>query len=66
MTRDGTVQFRNDIYGRDDRPAGEMSDEQSALLSAARAGGFVQQASPQSQPTRPRAAVQQASHLDSR
>jgi murein L,D-transpeptidase YcbB/YkuD len=66
MTRDGAVQFRNDIYGRDDRPAGELSEEQSALVSAAQAGGFVQQAAPSAQPARPRPAVTQASHLDSR
>jgi murein L,D-transpeptidase YcbB/YkuD len=66
MTRDGTVQFRNDIYGRDERPTGEMSDEQAALLSAARAGGFVQQASSPARPAQPRPAVTQASNLDSR
>jgi hypothetical protein len=43
-----------------------MSDEQAALLSAARAGGFVQQASSPARPAQPRPAVTQASNLDSR
>jgi L,D-transpeptidase YcbB len=60
MTRDGTVQFRNDIYGLDDDASAAPSDEQSPLLSAARAGGFVQQQAP------PRPAVRQVSNLDSR
>ena len=68
MMKDGTIQFRDDIYGLDDdAPNASPTAEQSALLSAARAGGFVpppvgqQPAAPQ----RPAASVRQVSNLDS-
>jgi len=57
MTRDGTVQFRDDVYNRDSRPAAPGDEPARAELSAARAGGFVQM---------PSREVKQASHLDSR
>jgi murein L,D-transpeptidase YcbB/YkuD len=57
MTRDGTVQFRDDVYKRDSQPAAAGADPaRAALVDAARAGGFVQP---------PARAVRQASHLDS-
>jgi murein L,D-transpeptidase YcbB/YkuD len=68
MMKDGTIQFRDDIYGLDDdAPNASPTAEQSALMSAARAGGFVpppvgqQPAAPQ----RPVGPVRQVSNLDS-
>jgi hypothetical protein len=54
MTRNGTVQFRDDVYEHDDDPASPASK----ALADAGAGGFV----------RPRETreVKQASNLDSR
>jgi L,D-transpeptidase YcbB len=41
-TRDGAVQFRDDIYGLDDKPAQPLlSEAQPNALVAARASGFV-------------------------
>jgi murein L,D-transpeptidase YcbB/YkuD len=42
-TRDGTVQFRDDIYGLDDKPAEPVAAEahEPMALVAARASGFV-------------------------
>jgi murein L,D-transpeptidase YcbB/YkuD len=57
MTRDGTVQFRDDVYNRDSRPPTADGDSARAALVDARAGGFVQP---------PPRIVTQASHLDSR
>jgi murein L,D-transpeptidase YcbB/YkuD len=57
MTRDGTVQFRDDVYNRDSRPPTADDDSARAALVDARAGGFVQP---------PPRIVTQASHLDSR
>jgi murein L,D-transpeptidase YcbB/YkuD len=61
MTRDGTVQFRDDVYHRDSQPAAPAAADadpaRAELVEAARAGGFVQP---------PPREVRQASHLDSR
>jgi len=57
MTRDGTIQFRDDVYEHDDEPASPET-EGSDLVAAARAGGFVS-------PPRVRE-VKQSSYLDSR
>lgn len=58
MTRDGTVQFRDDVYRRDVLPMAPDADAaQVEMVNAARAGGFVQTPSRQ---------VRQASHLDNR
>jgi murein L,D-transpeptidase YcbB/YkuD len=60
MTRDGTVQFRNDVYQHDDKTVAADDDpERAALIEAARAGGFVET-------RRARVAVKQVSNLDSR
>jgi murein L,D-transpeptidase YcbB/YkuD len=57
MTRNGTVQFRDDVYDHDDEPVSQAS-KGSARVTAADAGGFV----------RPRETreVKQVSNLDSR
>jgi murein L,D-transpeptidase YcbB/YkuD len=57
MTASGIVQFRDDVYKRDDNPASAATNE-SELVMAANAGGFV----------RPRTTrdVKQISNLDSR
>jgi murein L,D-transpeptidase YcbB/YkuD len=57
MTRNGTVQFRDDVYDHDDDPVSPAS-KGSALVTGAAAGGFV----------RPRETreIKQASYLDSR
>jgi murein L,D-transpeptidase YcbB/YkuD len=52
VRRDGTVEFRDDVYNHDD------SLDRAALVQAVNAGGFVQPAPPQ--------AVKQVSTLDSR
>jgi L,D-transpeptidase YcbB len=57
MMRDGTVQFREDVYDHDYEP-GSPGAEAAALVADARAGGFV--------PPRQTQEVKQASHLDSR
>jgi L,D-transpeptidase YcbB len=56
---DGTIHFRNDVYGHDAVPAKQfMVDVQRPIVSAARASGFVlQSAEPE---------FRQVSHLDSR
>jgi murein L,D-transpeptidase YcbB/YkuD len=44
VTRDGTIHFRDDIYGLDDKPAQPvMAEAQPNALVAARASGFVLQ-----------------------
>src|SRR5262245_38354101 len=68
MMKDGTIQFRDDIYGLDDdAPNAAPTAEQSALLDAARAGGFVPPPVGQAAPAPQRAAapVRQVSNLDS-
>jgi murein L,D-transpeptidase YcbB/YkuD len=57
VTRDGTVQFRDDVYDHDDDPMSPAAKE-SELITAAGASGFVL-------PRRTRE-VKQASNLDSR
>jgi L,D-transpeptidase YcbB len=57
MMRDGTVQFRDDVYDHDYEP-GSPGAEAAALEADARAGGFV--------PALAAREVKQASHLDSR
>lgn len=62
-TRDGTVQFRDDIYGHDEPQERELVAQSNwpAAVFAARESGFVlQSAEP------PRRVVEQASYLDSR
>jgi hypothetical protein len=58
MTRDGTVQFRDDVYKHD-----EALDR--AGLADAAAGGFVAPLPPVAQQVNPRT-VTQSSNLDSR
>jgi murein L,D-transpeptidase YcbB/YkuD len=61
-TRDGTIHFRDDIYGHDGHPARPLvADARPPIVTAARASGFVLQ----SADTAPRA-VEQVSYLDSR
>jgi L,D-transpeptidase YcbB len=57
MTRNGTVQFRDDIYDHDDEPASPAS-RGSALITDAGAGGFVK--------PRETREMKQVSNLDSR
>ena len=42
-TRDGTIHFRDDIYGHDDRPVRPLVAELRPVATAARASGFVLQ-----------------------
>jgi L,D-transpeptidase YcbB len=57
-TRDGTIHFRDDIYGHDDRPVRPLVAETKPVATAARASGFVlQSADP--------APIAQVSYLDS-
>jgi len=60
VTRDGTIHFRDDIYGHDDKPAHQLVADLRSPASAARASGFVLQ----SADTRP-AEIEQVSYLDS-
>jgi murein L,D-transpeptidase YcbB/YkuD len=62
VTRDGTVQFRDDIYGLDAHPAPQLvaMAEHPTALAAARASGFVLE----SAATRP-AEISSVSYLDS-
>jgi murein L,D-transpeptidase YcbB/YkuD len=58
-TRDGTIHFRDDVYGHDDKPA-LVADARPKVAAAGRASGFVlQSADPTPAP------VQQVSFLDS-
>jgi murein L,D-transpeptidase YcbB/YkuD len=57
--RDGTIHFRDDVYGHDDKPT-LVADARPKVASAGRASGFVLQ----SADTTP-APVQQVSYLDS-
>jgi murein L,D-transpeptidase YcbB/YkuD len=58
-TRDGTIHFRDDIYGHDGHPARPMvADIRSGIVTAARASGFVLQSSELPE-------IRQASYLDS-
>lgn len=57
MTRNGVIQFRDDVYEHDDKPA-SAEIKASELVTDAKAGGFVRV-----QPTRE---VKQTSYLDSR
>jgi len=57
-TRDGTIHFRDDVYGHDEKPA-LVADMRPQVASAARASGFVLQ----SADTRPSDA-RQVSYLD--
>ncbi len=62
VTRDGTIHFRDDIYGHDDKPARQLvADLRSPIVTAARASGFVLQ----SADTRP-VTIKEVSYLDSR
>jgi L,D-transpeptidase YcbB len=59
VTRDQTIHFRDDVYGRDEKPT-LVADARPQIASAARASGFVlQSAVTQSPPPRP------VSYLDS-
>jgi murein L,D-transpeptidase YcbB/YkuD len=58
-TRDGTVHFRDDVYGHDEKPV-LVADARPKVAAAGRASGFVLQ----SADTQP-APVQQVSYLDS-
>ncbi len=58
VTRDNSVHFRDDVYGRDEKPM-LVADARPQVASAARASGFVLQ----SADTRP--SVSQVSWLDS-
>jgi murein L,D-transpeptidase YcbB/YkuD len=62
VTRDGTVHFRDDVYGLDERQAHPLTADAGhpTALAAARASGFVLQ----SAETRP-ADVKSVSYLDS-
>jgi murein L,D-transpeptidase YcbB/YkuD len=60
VTRDGTVHFRDDVYGLDEKPTLTAGKEQPTALVAARASGFVLE----SAETKP-FAVKQVSYLDS-
>ena len=59
-TRDGVIHFRDDVYHHDDKPA-LVADARPRVASAGRASGFVLQ----SADTRPAAAVNPVSYLDS-
>src|SRR5215470_6852231 len=59
VTRDGTIHFRDDIYGHDDKPAHQLVADLRSPASAARASGFVLQ----SADTRP-VEIEQVSYLD--
>jgi murein L,D-transpeptidase YcbB/YkuD len=41
VTRDGTVHFRDDVYGLDDKPALTAEAKQPTAIALARASGFV-------------------------
>ena len=59
VTRDQTIHFRDDVYGRDEKPT-LIADARPQIASAARASGFVlQSAVTRSPPPRP------VSYLDS-
>ncbi|MEA3057900.1 MAG: L,D-transpeptidase YcbB [Sphingomonadales bacterium] len=61
VTRDGTVHFRDDIYGHDEHPARPlMADARPAISTAARASGFVLQSA-----DTPPESIEQVSYLDS-
>ncbi|MGZ5855585.1 MAG: L,D-transpeptidase family protein [Xanthobacteraceae bacterium] len=57
MMRDGTIQFRDDVYDQDNDPV-PLTAEEQARVADARAGGFVQ--------PRDIHSLKSASHLDSR
>jgi murein L,D-transpeptidase YcbB/YkuD len=57
MMRDGTVQFRDDVYDQDNDPI-PLTPEEAERVAEARAGGFVQ---PRLIPN-----LKSASHLDNR
>jgi len=60
VTRGGTIEFRDDIYGYDEHPARPLMAERRPIATAARASGFVlQSADP------PPLEVTQVSYLDS-
>jgi len=59
VTRDGTIHFRDDIYGHDDKPARELVADLRPQV-AARGSGFVLQSAD------PAPVIEQASYLDSR
>ena len=58
VTSDGTIHFRDDIYGHDDKPM-LVADARQKIASAARASGFVLQSAERPAP------VKQVSYLDS-
>jgi hypothetical protein len=60
VTRDGTIHFRDDIYGLDDKAAPTAEARAPNALVAARASGFVLQ----SADTRP-FEIKSVSYLDS-
>jgi murein L,D-transpeptidase YcbB/YkuD len=59
VTRDGTIHFRDDIYGHDDKPARELVADLRPQV-AARGSGFVLQSAD------PAPVIEQVSYLDSR
>ena len=61
VTRDGTIHFRDDIYGHDDKPTRELvADLRPPVSTAARASGFVLQSADTTPPE-----IEQVSYLDS-
>ena len=58
VTRDQTIHFRDDVYGRDETPT-LVADARPQIASAARASGFVLQSAVTRSPPRP------VSYLDS-
>jgi hypothetical protein len=58
VTRDQTIHFRDDVYGRDETPT-LVADARPQIASAARASGFVLQSAATRSPPRP------VSYLDS-
>ena len=62
MTRDGTVQFRDDVYQHDEQTVAPGTDPIRALIESAQAGGFVAARPAAFAP----ASAKQISNLDSR
>jgi murein L,D-transpeptidase YcbB/YkuD len=58
-TRDGTIHFRDDIYGYDDKPTRQLVADLHTPGANARASGFVLQSADPPQ-------IEQISYLDSR
>jgi murein L,D-transpeptidase YcbB/YkuD len=63
VTRDGSVHFRDDVYGLDEKPALIAEAQQPSALVAARASGFVLESAKTSK-MKP-SEVKQVSYLDS-